>query len=122
MLFTEAYIKNIFVKLIFKTFVLENSKEKGSNILLRPGICSLCLLLRSAHLAKTFFSVQTNCLLHCLCGKKKLTTKRFNLTQNQSPLENCMSSQIQTNIQENWSSLISLLCIHTNFYFVTVLT
>jgi hypothetical protein len=30
MWFTEAYIENIFDKLIFKTFILENSKKKKS--------------------------------------------------------------------------------------------
>jgi hypothetical protein len=30
--FTEACIKNILVKLIFKTFTLENSKKKGLHI------------------------------------------------------------------------------------------
>ena len=34
----------------FKTFTLENSKKKGSDILPRPGIRSLCLLFRSAHI------------------------------------------------------------------------
>jgi hypothetical protein len=37
MWFTEAYIKNIFVKLILKIFTLENSNGKGQNILPRPG-------------------------------------------------------------------------------------
>jgi hypothetical protein len=52
MWFTEAFIKNIFFKLIFKTFTLENSKKKGQNILPRPGIHSFCLLFRSVHLAE----------------------------------------------------------------------
>jgi hypothetical protein len=56
MWFNEVYIKNIFVKLIFKIFTLENSKKKGHNILPKPGIRSLCLLLRSDHLVKTVFS------------------------------------------------------------------
>jgi len=60
MWFTEAYIENIFDKLIFKIFNLENSEKKCPNILPRPGICSLCLLLRSAHLDKTVFSVRRN--------------------------------------------------------------
>ena len=33
MWFIEAYVKHIFVKLIFKTFTLENSKKNGPNIL-----------------------------------------------------------------------------------------
>jgi hypothetical protein len=36
MLFNEAYIKNIFFKLIFKKFTLENSKKKGPNISIVP--------------------------------------------------------------------------------------
>lgn len=55
MRFTEAYINNIFDKLIFKKFILENSKTKVPNILPRPEIGSLCLLFRSVHLAKSFF-------------------------------------------------------------------
>ena len=42
----------MFVKLIFKAFTLENSKEKVPDILQRH-----CLLFQSAHLAKTVFSV-----------------------------------------------------------------
>jgi len=71
MWFTEAYIKTIFVKLIFKTFILENSKEKGPNILHRHGIRSLCLLFRSAHLAKTVFSVRNNLPATSALSKKK---------------------------------------------------
>jgi hypothetical protein len=37
MWFTEAYIENIFDKLIFKTFILKNSEKKCPNILPRPG-------------------------------------------------------------------------------------
>jgi hypothetical protein len=37
----QHILKNIFVKLLFKTFTLENSKKKGSNIFPRPGIRSL---------------------------------------------------------------------------------
>jgi hypothetical protein len=50
----QHILKNIFVKSIFKTFSLENSKKKGPNILPRPRIRNLCLLFRreSAHLAK----------------------------------------------------------------------
>ena len=57
--FTDAYIKNIFIKLIFKTFTFREFKKTGPNILSRSGIrtCSLCLLFRLAHLAKTVFSV-----------------------------------------------------------------
>jgi hypothetical protein len=40
MWFTEAYIKNIFVKLILKIFTFENSNGKGQNILPRPGGCT----------------------------------------------------------------------------------
>jgi hypothetical protein len=43
MWFTEAYIKNIFVKLFLKIFTFENSNGKGQNILPRPGGCSLGL-------------------------------------------------------------------------------
>jgi hypothetical protein len=43
--FTEAYIKNFLVKLIFKTFTLENSKKKGLHILPRPGICNFCAIV-----------------------------------------------------------------------------
>jgi len=48
MWFTEAHIKIIFVKLIFKTFTLEISKKKGPNILPRPGIRNLYLLFTSS--------------------------------------------------------------------------
>jgi hypothetical protein len=59
MWFTEAYIKNIFVKLIFKIFTLENSKKKGLNILLRPGKRSLLsIVLVSSYIVKTVFSVR----------------------------------------------------------------
>jgi hypothetical protein len=51
--FTEAYIKNIFVRLILKIFTLENSNGKGQNILPRSGICSFGLLSRPVHLAKS---------------------------------------------------------------------
>ena len=60
--FTDAYINNIFVKLILK-----NSKRKGPNTLPRTGILSLDPFFRSAHLAKTDFSVRNNILLHRLC-------------------------------------------------------
>jgi hypothetical protein len=53
MWFTEAYIKNIFVKLILKIFTFENSNGKGQNILPRPGRCSLGLFFRPVHLAKS---------------------------------------------------------------------
>ena len=43
----QLILNNIFVKLIFKTFTLENSKKKGPNIFPRPGIRSLCLLFPS---------------------------------------------------------------------------
>jgi hypothetical protein len=84
MWFTEAYIKTILVKLIFKTFTIENSKKKGQNILPRPGIHSL--LFRLVHIyPRQFFQSGTNCLLHRLCRKKKNLTakkmKRFNLIQ-----------------------------------------
>ena len=62
----------------------EFKEKKGPDILLRPGIRSLCLLSRSALLDKSFQS-GTNCLLHRLCRKKKLTvrrTKRFNIIKN----------------------------------------
>jgi hypothetical protein len=84
MWFTEAYIKIIFVKSIFKIFTLEISNKNGPNILPRPGIRNLYLLFLSAHLAKTVFQSGTNCPLHRLCRKKKLTakkTERFNLIQ-----------------------------------------
>jgi hypothetical protein len=68
---TEAYIKTILVKLIFKTFTLENSKKKGQNILPRPGIRSL--LFRLVHIyPRQFFQSGTNCLLHRLCRKKRI--------------------------------------------------
>jgi hypothetical protein len=83
--FTEAYIKNILVKLIFKTFTLENSKKKGLHILPRPGICNFCLLFRSTHLTKTVFSVHNKLpATLALMKKNNLTekkTKRFNLIQ-----------------------------------------
>ena len=70
MWFTEAYIKTILVKLIFKTFTIQNSKKKGQNILARPGIHSL--LFRVVHIyPRQFFQSGTNCLLHRLCRKKK---------------------------------------------------
>ena len=76
------YIKNIFDKLIFKTREL---KKKGMNISPRPGICSLCLLFRSVHLAKSFFSPEQ---IACYIGsvEKKLTAKkkRFNLVTGQN--------------------------------------
>jgi hypothetical protein len=68
--FTDEYINNIFVKLILKIFALENSKRKGPNTLPRTGILSLDPFFRSAHLAKTVFSVRNNILLHRLCWKK----------------------------------------------------
>jgi hypothetical protein len=52
----QHILKHILVKLIFKTFTLENSKKKGPNIFPRPGIRSLCR--GSAHLANTLFSVR----------------------------------------------------------------
>ena len=70
MWFTEAYIKTILVKLIFKIFTLENSKKKGQNILPRPRIHSL--LFRLAHIyPRQYFQSGTNCLLHRLCREKK---------------------------------------------------
>ena len=71
MWFNEVCIKNIFVKLIFKIFTLENSKKKGHNILLKPGIRSLCLLLRSDHLVKTVFSVWNKLPATSAVSKKK---------------------------------------------------
>ena len=64
-------LKNIFVKLIFKTSTLENSKKKGPNILPRPGIRSLCLNCsgRLIHPRQSFRS-GTNCLLHRPCRRK----------------------------------------------------
>jgi hypothetical protein len=80
---TEAYIKTILVKLIFKTFTLENSKKKGQNILPRPGIHRL--LFRLAHIyPRQFFQSGT---IACYIGyveKKELTAKkmkRYNLIQ-----------------------------------------
>jgi hypothetical protein len=66
----------MFVKLIFKTFTLENSKKKGTNILPRFGIRSLCLLFWLDHLAETVFSFRNK--LPDTSAKK---TKRFNLIQ-----------------------------------------
>ena len=125
----EKYVRQIN---FLKTFTLENSKKKGSNILPRSGIRSPCLLFRSAHIyPRQSFQSGTNCLLHWLCRKKLTTkkTKRFNLIQKLSLLENRIvvtlrlslkysllflrsskckfrhtSIQIQTNIQENWSN------------------
>jgi hypothetical protein len=79
MWFTEAYIKNIFFQLIFKTFTLENSKKKGQNILPRPGRHSFCLLFRSVHLAKRVFSVQNKLPATSALSKKKnnLTAKKM---------------------------------------------
>jgi hypothetical protein len=58
MWFTEAYIKTVLVKLIFKTFTIENSKKKGQNILPRPGIHSL--LFRLAYIyPRQFFQYGT---------------------------------------------------------------
>ena len=37
MWFTEAYIENIFNKVIFKTFILKSAEKKCPNILPRPG-------------------------------------------------------------------------------------
>jgi len=59
MWFTEAYIKTILVKLIFKTFTLENSKKKGQNILPRPGIHSL-LFGWLIYIQESFFSMVQN--------------------------------------------------------------
>ena len=86
MWFTGAYIKNTkyFVKLIFKIFTLEISKKKVPNILPRPVKHNLCLLFRSAHLAKTFFSVRDKLPATSALSKKKITAKkmkRFNLIQ-----------------------------------------
>jgi len=47
MWFNEACIKNIFVKLIFKTFTLENSNKKGPNILPRPGYVAFAYCIGS---------------------------------------------------------------------------
>ena len=86
MWFTGAYIKNTkyFVKLIFKIFTLEISKKKVPNILPRPVKHNLCLLFRSTHLAKTFFSVRDKLPATSALSKKKITAKkmkRFNLIQ-----------------------------------------
>jgi hypothetical protein len=71
------------VKLIFKTFTLENSKKKGLHILPIPGICNFCLLFHSTHLTKTVFSVHNKLpATLALMKKNNLTekkTKRFNL-------------------------------------------
>jgi hypothetical protein len=69
MWFTEAYIKNMFVKLIFKSFTLENSKKKGPNTLPRPGIRSVCLF-RSAHLVNTVFPVRNKLSVTSALSKK----------------------------------------------------
>ena len=71
MWFTEAYIKNMFVKLIFKLFTLENSKKKCPNTLPRPGIRSVCLF-RSAHLANTVFPVRNKLSVTSALSKKKI--------------------------------------------------
>jgi len=80
MWFTEAYNINMFVKLIFKAFTLENSKKKGPNILPRH-----CLFFQSAHLAKTVFSVPNKLpTISALLKKNNLTskkTKRLNFIQ-----------------------------------------
>jgi hypothetical protein len=71
MWYTEAYIKNSFVKLKKKDIYLREFKvKKGLNILHRPGIRTLCLLFRSVHLAKTVFSV-----LKKLCVTSSLSKK-----------------------------------------------
>ena len=73
-------LKLFFVKLIFKTFTLEISKKKGLNILPRPGIRSICLLFRSAHLNKTVFSFRNKLPTTSALSKKKImqkNTKRF---------------------------------------------
>ena len=86
MWFIKAYIKIIFVKLIFKIFALEITKKKGPNILPRPGIHSLYLLSWSTYLAKTVFSNRNKLPIYIDSVKKKhnLTqkkTKRLNLIQ-----------------------------------------
>ena len=45
MWFTEAYIKNISVKLIFKTFTLENSKKKTSVYIAQTRNTQLLLIV-----------------------------------------------------------------------------
>ena len=71
MLFTEAYIKTNLVKLIFKTFTIENSKKKGQNILPRPGIHSLFFRLAHIH-PRQIFQYGTKYLLHRLFRKKNI--------------------------------------------------
>jgi hypothetical protein len=78
MWYTEAYIKNSFVKLKKKDIYLREFKvKKGLNILHRPGIRTHCLLFRSVHLAKTVFSVQNKLsAISSLSKKKKLRRRR----------------------------------------------
>jgi hypothetical protein len=67
MWFTEAYFINILVKLIFKTFTLENSKKKDPNISPRPGIRSLYLLFWLAHIYPIqSFQSDTYCVIRRL--------------------------------------------------------
>jgi hypothetical protein len=70
--FTEAYIKNILVKLIFKTFTLENSKKKGLHIYcLDPKYVTFAYCSVQLILPRQSFQYITNCLLHWLCRKRK---------------------------------------------------
>ena len=82
--FIEAYVKIIFVKLIFKIFTLEISKKKGPYIFPRQGIQPLPIVPVGSSSQHSIFSPEQIAYLHRLCRKKKLTakkTKRLNLIQ-----------------------------------------
>ena len=74
MWFTEAYIENIFNKVIFKTFILKNAEKKCPNILPRPGSSRQDSLFSPEQITCYIGSVEKN----NLTAKK---TKRFNLIQ-----------------------------------------
>ena len=84
MWFTGAYINKIFVKLIFKTFTLENSKKKGPNILPDPEYVAFVYCSgRLIYSQDSIFSpVQIACYIGSVEKNNNLTakkTKRFNL-------------------------------------------
>ena len=84
MWFIEAYIKIIFVKLIFKIFTLKISKKKGPYIFPRQGIQPLPIVPVGSSSQDSISSPEQIAYLHRFCQKRKkinvIELKKFTIS------------------------------------------